>query len=154
PSLGLITKLLRFTDFKRMTPFDVQVTSPSGERVVRILRDISFFVSKVVVRDQDNDVIGSFQQKFFSIGGKFDVLDKNDQLICTLQGKWTGWDFHFRHGDQDFAHVSKKWNGIGRELFTSADNYILEIADGVAKDDPVRKLILAAVVCIDMVLKE
>ena len=154
PSLGLITKLLRFTDYKRMTPFDVQITTPGGERVVRILRGISLFVSKVEVRDQNNEMIGSFQQKFFSIGGKFDVLDKNDQLICTLQGKWTGWDFHFRNGDKDFAHVSKKWNGLGRELFTSADNYVLEIAAEVAKDDPVRKLILAAVMCIDMVLKE
>lgn len=39
-------------------------------------------------------------------------------------------------------------------MFTSADNYMLEIKDTVAKDDPLRILILAAVICIDMVLKE
>ncbi|MDB9894963.1 phospholipid scramblase family protein [Reinekea forsetii] len=154
PSLGLLTKLLRFTDFKRMTPFDVQISTPGGERIVRIQRGISLFMSKVEVRDQDNVVIGGFQQRMLSIGGKFDVLDKDDQLLCKLEGQWTGWDFYFRNGKQDLAHVSKKWTGLGREMFTSADNYVLEIYQDVPKDDPVRKLILAAVMCIDMVLKE
>ena len=54
----------------------------------------------------------------------------------------------------EYAHVSKKWAGLGKEMFTSADNYMLKINDQVAKDDPVRLLILAAVMCIDMVLKE
>jgi hypothetical protein len=39
-------------------------------------------------------------------------------------------------------------------LFTSADNYILEIAEDLPGDHPIRLLILAAVMCIDMVLKE
>ena len=39
-------------------------------------------------------------------------------------------------------------------MFTSADNYMLKINDTVPEDDPLRILILAAVVCIDMVLKE
>ncbi len=49
---------------------------------------------------------------------------------------------------------TKKWAGLGKEMFTSADNYVLEIADSVPLDDTIRKLILAAVMCIDMVLKE
>ena len=52
------------------------------------------------------------------------------------------------------AHVSKKWAGLGKEMFTSADNYMLEISNDVPQNDDVRKLILAAVMCIDMVLKE
>ena len=39
-------------------------------------------------------------------------------------------------------------------MFTSADNYMLEINKEVSKEDPLRILILAAVTCIDMVLKE
>ena len=154
PNLGLITKLLRFTDYKRMTPFDVQIRTPDDQRVVRITRGISIFLSKVEVRDENNELIGGFKQKFLSIGGRFDVLDKNDELICTLSGKWTGWDFYFKRDDQEFAHVSKKWAGIGQELFSSADNYVLKIAEEIEADHDVRKLILAAVMCIDMVLKE
>lgn len=43
---------------------------------------------------------------------------------------------------------------MGKELLTSADNHVLEIADSVPMDSPARPLILAAVLCIDMVLKE
>ncbi|WP_432453285.1 MULTISPECIES: phospholipid scramblase-related protein [unclassified Agarivorans] len=154
PSLGFFTKMLRFTDYKRMTPFDIQITTPDGQRIVRLQRGISLFLSKVTVSDQNNQTIGGFAQKFFSIGGKFDVLDKHDQMICQLEGKWTGWDFYFKKDGKEFAHVSKKWAGLGKELFTSADNYILEISNDVPENDDVRKLILAAVMCIDMVLKE
>ena len=154
PTLGLLTRLLRFTDFKRMTPFDVQIVTPDGQRIVRIQRGVSIFLSKVVVSDQDNKVIGGFSQKLFSIGGKFDVTDQHDNVLCSLEGKWTGWNFSFKKGQTEYAHVSKKWSGLGKELFTSADNYILEIAHEVPKDNSIRKLILAAVMCIDMVLKE
>ncbi|HRZ80102.1 MAG TPA: phospholipid scramblase-related protein, partial [bacterium] len=95
-----------------------------------------------------------FKQKFFSIGGRFSVLDKNDRPVCVLQGKWTSWDFRFVEGDTEYASVSKKWAGIGKEPFTSADNYMLQINSNVPADSDIRKLILAAVMCIDMVLKE
>ena len=58
------------------------------------------------------------------------------------------------NGNQELAKVSKQWAGIGKEFFTSADNYVLSIDGSIPKDNPVRKLILAAVMCIDMVLKE
>ena len=109
---------------------------------------------RVEVRDETGTVVGYFKQKLFSIGGKFDVLDAQENLVCTLRGKWTSWDFRFMQGEQELASVSKKWAGVGRELFTSADNYMLTIQDTVPRDSAVRVLILAAVMCIDMVLKE
>ena len=75
-------------------------------------------------------------------------------LVCQLKGNWVGWDFRFMDGNDQLAHISKEWGGIGKELFTSADNYVLEISDDIPENHPVRKLILAAVMCIDMVLKE
>jgi uncharacterized protein YxjI len=152
--LGKLTKFLRFTDYKRMTPFDIQIRTPDGRQVVRITRGVSFFLSKVSVMDEDDQIIGGFKQKFFSIGGAFHVLDSHENPICQLSGKWTGWDFRFVDGENQLAHVTKKWAGVGKELFTSADNYILEISENVPQDNPVRQLILAAVMCIDMVLKE
>jgi hypothetical protein len=44
--------------------------------------------------------------------------------------------------------------GRFKEPFTSADNYVLEISDAVSPDSPVCQLVLAAVMCIDMVLRE
>ncbi len=153
-NLGSVTKLLRFTDYKRMTPFDIKVTTPEGQQLVRITRGTTFIRSRVTVLDGRDQVVGGFNQKLMSIGGKFDVLDENDQVLCSLKGSWTGWDFRFIAGDTEFAHVTKKWSGIGKELFTSADNYVLHISDSVPSDNRVRLLILAAVLCIDMVIKE
>ena len=152
--LGLITKILRFTDFKRNTPFDIQIRTPNGNPVLRIKRGISILLSSVEVLNEFDEPIGGFKQKFFSFGGAFNVLDQNENKVCELKGKWTGWDFKFKNGDTEYAHVTKKWAGMGKELFTSADNYILQIAETVPKGDISRQLILAAVMCIDMVLKE
>jgi len=152
--LGVFTKLLRFTDYKRMTPFHIEIRTPAGERVLEVTRGISVFLSNVEVKNESGVVVGGFQQKLFSIGGKFEVQDAHGRTLCTLKGKWTGWDFRFLQGERECAHVSKKWAGIGKEMFTSADNYVLEIADHVAADSPLRLLIMAAVMCIDMVLKE
>ncbi len=152
--LGFFTKILRFTDYKRMTPFDIKIRTPDGDRIVRITRGVSIFLSHVKVWDENNQLIGGFKQQLFSIGGAFSVFDKNENAICQLKGKWTSWDFKFLDGEKELAHVSKQWNGLGKELFTSADNYMLEISNHVSEDDKVRALILAAVMCIDMVLKE
>jgi uncharacterized protein YxjI len=152
--LGFFTKMFRFTDYKRMTPFKVEIKANSGEKVLTVKRGVSFFISTVEVLDENETLIGKFKQKFFSVGGKFDVIDSNEQTLCTLKGKWTSWDFKFVKDNIEFAHVSKKWSGIGKEMFTSADNYMLEIDDKVKNDSPIRLLILAAVMCIDMVLKE
>jgi len=153
-NLSFFSKILRFTDFKRMTPFHIEIKTNSGQKVLTIKRGTSFFTSLVEVFDGKDKSIGKFKQKFFSIGGKFDVLDTNNIILCTLKGKWTSWDFKFMKGDTELAHVSKKWAGIGKELFTSADNYMLKIDEKVSPDDKIRLLILASVMCIDMVLKE
>jgi uncharacterized protein YxjI len=152
--LGFFTKMLRFTDYKRMTPFHIEIKTRLGEKVLTVKRGTTWFVSKVEVFDEKDQIVGRFKQKFFSIGGKFNVLDPNDNFICTLKGKWTSWDFRFMKENIEFAHVSKKWSGLGKELFTSADNYMLEISNDVVENNPIRILILAAVMCIDMVLKE
>jgi uncharacterized protein YxjI len=154
PDLGFFTKLLRFTDYKRMTPFNVVVTTANGQKVLSVRRGVSLFLSKVEVLDENGRVVGGFKQKFFSIGGAFRVLDARDKEVCTLKGKWTSWEFQFLRGDKELAKVSKKWAGLGKELFTSADNYVLSISDAVPAADDVRILIMAAVLCIDMVLKE
>ncbi|GAA6768832.1 LURP-one-related/scramblase family protein [Flavobacterium johnsoniae] len=153
-NLGFFTKIFRFTDYKRATPFDIEITTASGEKLISVKRGVAIFRSTVEVFDEKDRLLGTFKQKFFSIGGKFDILDKNERPAATLQGKWTGWDFKFSHENKQLAQVSKKWAGLGKEFFTSADNYVLKIEETVPSDSPLRQLILAAVMCIDMVLKE
>ncbi len=154
PNLGFFTKMFRFTKYKRNTPFNVHVTEVSGKPIVSISRGTTIFRSDVTVSGENHQILGYFKQKFWSVGGKFEIVDKNQKPVCTLQGKWTGWDFKFTKDNQELAQVNKKWAGIGKEFFTSADNYVLSINENVPQDSVERQLIFAAVMVIDMVLKE
>ena len=152
--LGALTKILRFTEWKRNTPFDIRVRTPDGRQIVRIKRGFSLFLSKGTILNGQDEVIGGFQQQIFSIGGAFTILDPSSRPVCQLKGKWTAWNYKFMAGETELAHITNKWSGVGKELFTSADNYILQISESVPVDSVARQLIIAAVMCIDMVLKE
>jgi uncharacterized protein YxjI len=153
-NLSFGTKVLRNFVNKNILGFNVEVTDMAGNKVCNIKRGFTFLRSVVEVSDENGVVIGKFKQKFLSLGGKFDVLDPSDQVLCTLEGKWTSWDFSFKKDGTEFGKVSKKWAGLGKELFTTADNYMLQIHDIVPPDNSLRTLILAAVLTIDLVLHE
>ena len=153
-NLNIVTKLLRFTDFKRYTPFDIQITTEKSERVLKLKKGISLFLSRVSVYDENEKKVGYLKQRLFPLGNNFDVFDVNDTLICSLNGSLFAWDFKFVRNQEAIGTVTKKWAGIGKELFTTADNYILEINSSVAKDDLARLMMVASVLCIDMVIKE
>lgn len=74
PTLGFFTRMLRFSDFRRYTPFNVVINDAAGNQVVRISRGITILISNVTVYDESDVPIGGFKQKLFSIGGAFSVL--------------------------------------------------------------------------------
>jgi uncharacterized protein YxjI len=153
-NIAFFTKILRFSSFKLMTPFRVVVKTPQGQTVLSVKRGWTFFRSVVEVFDDAGVLVGTFRQRMLSFGGKFDLLGTDGSLQCTLKGKLTSWDFMFEKDGIQFARVNKKWAGIGKEMFTTADNYMLGIEESVAPNHPMRIMIMAAVMCIDMVLKE
>ena len=42
-SLGILSKIFRFTGYKTMTPFDVRICLPDGRQVVRVKRGFLFW---------------------------------------------------------------------------------------------------------------
>lgn len=153
-NLPFFTKMLRFSDYKRMTPFSIDIKTPEGKTLITVRRGWTFFRSVVDVLDENGQMVGTFRQKMLSIGGKFDLFAPDGSLLCTLKGKWTSWDFSFEKDGQIFGRVTKKWAGFGKELFTTADNYMLSIEPSVHAGHPIRLMIMASVMCIDLVLKE
>ena len=154
-NLNILYKIIRIfkRDFKRMTPFEIEFRGLSGKKILKVKKGFSWFLSKIQVFDENDNLVGIFKQRL-SFRANFDMLDKRENLVCKLKGNLIGWNFKFMKGDTEVGLVTKKWAGIGKEMFTSADNYILEIKEKVEKDSPLRLLILAAVICIDMVIKE
>ncbi len=50
--------------------------------------------------------------------------------------------------------VTKKWAGVGKELFTTADNYMISLSDRAPSGPDHAPLLLAAGLAIDIVFKE
>ena len=154
PNLGFITKVFRFTKYKTQTPFKIEVKDGLGQAVLRLSRGVSLLRSTVQVFDGNEVLVGKFRQRLLSWGGKLDVLDTDDQVICTVEGKIASFNYKFLRDGEQIALVTKKWMGLGKELFTSADNYVVSIDDKVPAADSVRAMIVAAALCIDMVFAE
>jgi len=62
--LGVFTKILRFTDYKRMTPFHVEIKSVSGEKILTVKRGVSIFLSNVEVLDENDHLVGRLNKSF------------------------------------------------------------------------------------------
>jgi hypothetical protein len=66
---------------------------------------------------------------------------------------WRAWDFSIQdQGGGEVARINKKWAGLLKEGFTTADNYVLNITGEVSPD--LRLMIVAAAAGIDTALKQ
>ena len=154
PNLNLFTKIMRFTKYKYFTPFDFTLSSAKGELLLQVKKGWTLFGAKVDVFDGTGNSIGHLTRKIFTLKPRMDVFDQSGEAVGDLIGSFMGWNFSFSTKGFETATVSKKWAGLGKEMFTSADNYVLSIGKKVAEDDPMRGLIFASVLCIDMLFKE
>jgi uncharacterized protein YxjI len=150
-----LVKILRLFMNKQTLPTAVVVREKDGEPVFSIHRGFTLIRSKVYIRDRDSRVVGYFHSKLLSIGGGFWVYDAEGNHFAEVKGDWKGWNFRFLTSDgHELGTVSKKWAGIAKELFTSADNYIIALSDGIAEKEGGNMLLLAAGLAIDIIYKE
>jgi hypothetical protein len=155
-NIGIVLKLLRFVVNKRLLPTLVEVREQEGGRVVLAMRrGFTLVRSYVTVTDGLGKEIGRFKSKLFSIGGGFHVLDGTEQPVAEIKSDWKGWNFRFLTPDgTEIGRVTKKWAGLGKELFTSADNYVISLSDSHVIRADAMPLLLAAGLAIDTIYKE
>ena len=149
-------KWLRLVVKKQMLPTAVNIYEQAGQpRVLSIQRGFTFLRSKIKVVACDGSSLGYFKSKLFSLGGGFYVFDNQNQQVAEVKGNWKGWDFKFlSKSGREIGTVTKKWAGLGKELFTSADNYIISLSDLGGANPVASALLLAAGLAIDVVFKE
>jgi len=153
---GLFMKLLRLVINKRVLPTEVHIApTPDAPPVITIRRGFTLFRSKVRVQDADGQEIGFFRQKLLTIGGAFNVFDTFGQQVAQIKGDWKGWNFQVLGPDgRARAVITKKWSGLGRELFTTADAYMVALAEGASADPSGLALALAAAIALDAARKD
>ena len=66
---------------------------------------------------------------------------------------WRAWNFSIEdHTGTEVARITKTWEGLAKTLFTTADNYVVQIHRPL--DEPLRSLVVASALCVDVALKQ
>ena len=123
--------------------------------LLRLERGWRFLRSKIRVYNAQDELLGYFESKILTLGGGFHVYNARGIRVADIKGNWIGWDFRFLDASGEaLGLVTKKWAGVGRELFTTADNYLISITDRGAAQPATATLLLAAGLAIDTLYKE
>ena len=148
-------KILRMLLNKAMLPFSLEIKNANDEIEASIHRGWTFFMSKIAIHNAQGISIGSITQKFKLFKPTFKIQDALGNEIAEISGDWKAWNFNIQDNTQaQIGTISKKWNGAMKEVFTSADKYIVELFP-IYNSNPENKMaILATAITIDMVLKE
>ena len=147
-------KLLMLFIKKSMMPFYLEILDESGAKVVSLRRGWTFWMSKITLTDQNNNLIGFLKQQFKFFKPTFIILNSEENPVAAITGDWKAWDFKIVSAEEtSIGTINKKWNGVAKELFTNADKYTVSI-NPEYNEDLNKVIILSAAITIDMVLKE
>jgi uncharacterized protein YxjI len=155
---GTLVQVLRLLINKRMLPTKVCIyegTDCENEAnlLFSIERGFTLINPKVSVLDENGQILGWFKSKFFSLGGAFRVFDATGAEIALLKGDWKGRNFRFLDPNQnEIGKINQQWAGWTKEMFTSADRYIISLNEQPSPGKAI--LMLAAGLAVDTVFKE
>jgi uncharacterized protein YxjI len=126
----------------------------SGAKVCEMTRPRKVFKSRLTVRDGTGRDAGTITQA--NVFGKirFDLHGATGETLGQIRAEnWRAWNFSIVDStEREIARITKKWEGLAKTMFTSADNYVLEVDPGVTGD--LRLLVLASAAGVDVALKQ
>ncbi len=156
---GLWIHLLRLVVNQGMLPTQVFVykgsnTEDPSALLFSLHKGAALFRPKVDIRNGAGESIGFLKrQKLISFTSFFDIFDPQEKQVASLKGDWAGWDFRILDQQgQEMGRITKKWGGLAKEFFTSADQYVVELPG--SPDAGSALLLLAAGIAVDTVYKE
>ncbi|MBP1628509.1 MAG: oxidoreductase [Holophagaceae bacterium] len=143
-------KWLRLLVKKAMLPTTLNVyAGGKPEPILSIHKRPALFRTRLEIRDGFGRPIAGLQSRVFTLGGAFRILDPSGQDMGELKGDWKGWDYSASLRGEAIGIVTKKWAGVLKEVFTNADQYLVQA------DRPENlPLMLGMALSIDLVYKE
>lgn len=145
--LRLVSSLDQFLTHK------LEISDMKGQVLLRLTRPAKVFKSTVIVSDGTDREVGRIVQE--NMIGKINFsLQVGQQQIGAIKGEnWRAWDFRIEDASgTEVARITKKFEGIAKTLFTTADNYVLNIHRPL--EQPLISLVVAAALSIDTALKQ
>ncbi|MFI9645367.1 phospholipid scramblase-related protein [Streptomyces sp. NPDC052040] len=151
---GLLRKVLRFvSSLDQYLTHRLEIRDAHGQPQLRLVRPMKIFKSRVLVQRPDGQPVGEIVQQ--NVFGKinFAVIADGRQLGAIKAENWRAWNFAIvDHDGNEVARITKTWEGLARTMFTSADNYVLQIHYQLPQ--PLLSLVVAAALTVDTALKQ
>jgi len=146
-AMRLLTSLDQFMTHK------LEITDPVGRVLLRLTRPAKVFKSTVVVSDGNDQEIGRIVQE--NVFGKIHfALQAGGHTYGAIKAEnWRAWNFRIEdHTGQEVARITKTFEGVAKTLFTTADNYVVQLHTQLPQ--PLNSLVVASALSVDTALKQ
>lgn len=152
---GKARKVLRFvSDLDQFLTHRLSVYDAGHHRVLRLTRPAKIVKSKFNIEDGDGRKVGDIVQNNTFGKISFDLVGTTGEHLGRIKAQnWRAWDFSIvDYTDREIGRIDKKFVGVMKSTFTTADNYVVDIAPSVIGD--LRLLVIAAAFAVDTALKQ
>lgn len=145
-------KFVKMTKYSALLPFTISIYDSAGNKIVTLRKPFKWWMQEVNIHDEKDNVIGRYKQKFTFFKPTFHIFD-NEREFAMIQGNFVGWSYNITSASgQPLGVINKKFSGLAKEMFTTADNYQVKFEDSSLTAD--QKKILTSISCvIDMIFK-
>ena len=114
--------------FKKHRPLNIHVIDRNNANVITASRSFYWFLSHLHVSDGSGQRIGSMQRRFSFLTRRFDLMDATGRIVAEMRGPiFRPYTFMVYQQGQEVGRVTKQWSGVGREMFTDADTFKVEV---------------------------
>jgi uncharacterized protein YxjI len=147
-------KVIRvLTSYDQFMTHKLQVVDMQGNVQLALTRPAKVLKSRVIVQDGQGNELGAIVQQN-AIGKIRFSLDSGGHTYGSINAEnWRAWNFNIQdHTGNEVARVTKTWEGLAKTVFTTADNFVVQIHRPL--EEPLRSLVVAAALCIDTALKQ
>ena len=131
----------------------LQIVDRVGNVLLQVTRPAKFMKSRVIIADSLGNELGHIVQQ--NVFGKIRFgIEYGGQIVGSINAEnWRAWNFAIRDGrENEIGRITKTWEGLGTALFTTADNYVVQLDPSLT--GPMRGIVVAAALAVDTALKQ
>jgi uncharacterized protein YxjI len=142
-----------FTSYDQFMTHKLQVVDLHGNVLLALTRPAKVLKSRIIVQDAMGNELGQIVQQN-AIGKIRFALEAGGHTWGSINAEnWRAWNFNIQdHTGAEIARITKTWEGLAKTMFTTADNYVVQIHRPL--DEPLRSLVVAAALGVDTALKQ
>ncbi|WP_330321021.1 phospholipid scramblase-related protein [Streptomyces clavifer] len=149
-----LRKVLRFvSSIDQYLTHRLEIRDAHGQPQLLLTRPAKFIKSRVVVQRPDGQPVGEIVQQN-AIGKINFAMTVDGRKVGAIKAEnWRAWNFAIvDHNDAEIARITKTWEGLAKTMFTTADNYVLQIHYQLP--EPLLSLVVATALTVDTALKQ